>query len=164
MAFVTPTDVTVGSVLTASKYNQEVVANVVDLRDTPSFLTASSTNTETGGASADFTYSAAEITLTPGTWLIQAGCFLINTVAGDDCSCAIFNQTTSAVVANSTGVGFFCSPSQRGSGLSRVVSITVTTNTAFRVRCQRGGATTIRAQSAAGAPSAYLWAQRVQTA
>jgi len=28
MAFVTPTDVTVGSVLTASKYNQEVVENV----------------------------------------------------------------------------------------------------------------------------------------
>jgi hypothetical protein len=28
MAFVTPTDVTVGSVLTASKYNQEAVANV----------------------------------------------------------------------------------------------------------------------------------------
>ena len=32
MAFVTPTDVTVGSVLTASKYNQEVVANTTDLR------------------------------------------------------------------------------------------------------------------------------------
>jgi hypothetical protein len=32
MAFVTPTDVTVGSVLTASKYNQEVVDNTLDLR------------------------------------------------------------------------------------------------------------------------------------
>jgi hypothetical protein len=32
MAFVTPTDVTVGSVLTASKYNQEVVENTLDLR------------------------------------------------------------------------------------------------------------------------------------
>ena len=29
MAFVTPTDVTVGSVLTASKYNQEVVENTI---------------------------------------------------------------------------------------------------------------------------------------
>lgn len=33
MAFVTPTDVTVGSVLTASKYNQEVVENTVELRN-----------------------------------------------------------------------------------------------------------------------------------
>jgi hypothetical protein len=34
MAFVTPTDVTVGSVLTASKYNQEVVENTIELRAT----------------------------------------------------------------------------------------------------------------------------------
>ena len=34
MAFVTPTNVTVGSVLTASKYNQEVVENTVELRAT----------------------------------------------------------------------------------------------------------------------------------
>jgi hypothetical protein len=32
MAFVTPTNVTVGSVLTASKYNQEVVDNVIAIR------------------------------------------------------------------------------------------------------------------------------------
>jgi len=154
-----------GDVLRANSgtaaYNN-VIGNVVDLRDTPSYLTASSTNTETGGSNADFTYSAAEITLTPGTWLIQAGCFLINTTGGDDCSCAIWNQTASAVVANSTGIGFFCSTSARGGGSSRVVSVTVTSNTAYRVRCQRIS-TTIRAQSAASSPSAYLWAQRVKT-
>ena len=55
MAFVTPTNVTVGSVLTASKYNQEVVDNVislprgfVDLDELASNLTMTATTADTG--------------------------------------------------------------------------------------------------------------------
>jgi len=49
MAFVTPTDVTVGSVLTASKYNNEVVANTIALRgDFAAFRRATGNVTLTG--------------------------------------------------------------------------------------------------------------------
>jgi hypothetical protein len=67
MAFVTPTDVTVGSVLTASKYNQEVVENTKTLargiiaRDT-------STSNQSGTASmADITgLITSSVTLVQG--------------------------------------------------------------------------------------------------
>jgi hypothetical protein len=52
MAFVTPTDVTVGSVLTASKYNQEVVENVKAIR----------------GDFATSRYTAGDIALNSVTW------------------------------------------------------------------------------------------------
>ncbi|MEY3745080.1 MAG: hypothetical protein RLZ48_758 [Actinomycetota bacterium] len=167
MAWTTLGTVAPGDVLRANSgtaaYNN-VIGNLGELRDTPSFLTASSTNTETGGANADFTYSAAEITLTPGTWLVQAGASLTNTATSDSASVSLWNQTAGSEVSNSTGVQSTTTTTFISGILSRVVSVTVTSNTAYRVRCKRNGASTIRAQSAAGSAAAYLWAQRVKTA
>ena len=69
MAFVTPTDVTVGSVLTASKYNQEVVENTDVIRaaqinvkstiKTDTFTMASATFADVTGLSVQITPSAA---------------------------------------------------------------------------------------------------------
>ena len=84
MAFVTPTNVTVGSVLTASKYNQEVVENTSVLRSYSNryaeFRRSSGNLTLTGTT----TYStlttvgtAADLTLNASAGdVIQAGAFM----------------------------------------------------------------------------------------
>lgn len=159
----TPANATAGSAILASDH-YAAFANINELRDTPSFLTDSDTATETGGASADFTYSAAEITLTPGTWLVQAGASLDCSSGSDAVAVAIWNQTTSAEVTNSAGAVGGASTTQRESCVSRVVEMVVSTNTAVRPRCKRNGASTIRASAAANAPAAYIHAQRVKTA
>ena len=83
MAFVTPTDVTVGSVLTASKYNQEVVENQIqDPRghlgsSTPvtSNFTTSGTHTtfqDLTGYTVSATYAANRILRVS----IEVGCYV----------------------------------------------------------------------------------------
>lgn len=125
------------------------------------FLTASDTTTQTGGASADFVYATATITLTSGVWLVQGTAKLINTVTSDDVSVGLYNATTSAEVASSRGPSGTCGTTFSQQLVSRLVQMTVTTNTNVRVLCTRNGASTIRAYSASGAPSAALWAQKV---
>jgi hypothetical protein len=66
MAFVTPTDVTVGSVLTASKYNQEVVENTKVIRD--SIIRLGFRTNNTTATSATTVGAAADVFATDLTW------------------------------------------------------------------------------------------------
>lgn len=125
-------------------------------------LLAQSTTTQTGAANSDFTYATAEITLTPGTWLVSAGATMTNTVVDDGTSVALWNQTLGVEIANSTGPAGSTGTAYLTSLVARDTVISVTTNTIIRVRCKRNGASTIRARSEAGAPAAYLNAVRLQ--
>ena len=134
-------------------------------RETPTFLTASSTNMETGPASSDFTYSAAQITITPGTWIVEAGARLINTVTTDAAAVAVWNETLGSEVPNSRGAAGTTLTSLAFALLSRRTTLTVSSDTDLRVRCLRNGNSTIRVLSAnasAGWPAAYVNAERIQ--
>lgn len=125
------------------------------------FVTASDTTTQTGGASADFVYTTATITLTPGVWLVQGTASLVNTVTADTAAAGLYNATTSAEITNSRGPASTTSTTAPVQVTSRLVSVTVTANTNVRVLCTRNGGSTIRAQIGAGGPAAALWAQKV---
>ena len=125
------------------------------------FLTASDTTTQTGGASADFVYATATITLTPGVWLVQGIASIINTTTTDGSAVGLYNATTTAEVASSRGPAATVGTTASVQLSSRQVSMTVTSNTNVRVLCTRNGASTIRSQAASGAPAAALWAEKV---
>ena len=125
------------------------------------FVTASDTTTQTGAANSDFVYATATITLTPGVWLVQGSAKLVNTVTSDDVSVGLYNATTSAEITSSRGPSGTCSTTSSAQLVSRLVQMTVTTNTNVRVLCTRNGASTIRTYSGSGAPAAALWAQKV---
>lgn len=163
MPWTTPETFTAGQTLTAASMNA-ISGNLTELRNTPSSLNAQSNDTETGGGSADFTYSAAEVTLTPGTWIVQGGASVIMASGTDTVSVSLWNQTTGAEVSNSIGAKALSSTTSDVSMFSRLTLITVTSSTAIRVRIRRNGTSTVRASSAAGAPAAFLNAYRVQTA
>jgi hypothetical protein len=59
MAFVTPTDVTVGSVLTASRYNADVVENMTAIGGAWTAYTPTWTNLTVGSATQEHAYVAA---------------------------------------------------------------------------------------------------------
>lgn len=163
MAWTTPkTDFSPGNVLTAAQMN-DIGGNLNELRNTPTALSAQDTTTQTGTLGNDFTYTTAEITLTPGTWMVQGQASLINTVTADSTSASLWNQTTGAEVANSTGARATTSTTMENNLVTRLTLITVTVNTAIRVRCKRNGGSTIRAASTAGAPAACLNAYRLIT-
>ena len=84
MAFVTPTDVTVGSVLTASKYNQEVVENVI-VSPRGYIERATKINTQTVTTAADLTdLSLSSISQVSGrAYLYVVHIEAASSVAGD---------------------------------------------------------------------------------
>lgn len=125
------------------------------------FVTASDTTTQTGGASADFVYSTATITLTPGTWLVQGSASIINTATNDASSVGLYNATASSEVTLSRGPASTVGTTASAQLTSRLVAMTVSASTNVRVLCTRNGFSTIRAQASSGAPAASLWAQKV---
>lgn len=124
-------------------------------------LQSADTTTQTGGASSDFTYNTATITLTPGTWMVMAGLSLVNTVTSDAVSCGIWNNDTGALVASSTGAAGTVSTTVGLAAASAPTVMTVVANTVVRPRGRRNGVSTIRAVSSAGAPAGYIVAWRI---
>ena len=84
MAFVTPTDVTVGSVLTASKYNQEVVENVSVLpRGLAAYAQATAAQTGITGV-VDLTGLTITFTAAGDRYYLIQGFVTANSSVGSD--------------------------------------------------------------------------------
>jgi len=129
--------------------------------DTPSFLSDQSNTTQTGAADSNFVYATCEITLTSGTWMVQGQASIINTTTGDTAAVGLWNETTSAEISNSRGVAGLTNVGVSQNVISRLVPITVSSNTVIRLLCTRNGSSTIRAIADAGGPAACLNAFRV---
>lgn len=160
MAWTTPGTAVAGEVLTAAFLNTNVRDNTVAL-NTPEFISGAGTAVATGSLSADLTYDAASITLTAGSWLVTASVSML-TGFSDSVSCGIWNNTASAIVADSTGTPGIPGTSSNQPFSSRTVLVTITSSTVYRPRARRNGASVITIPAAAaGGVSGYIEAIRV---
>jgi microcystin-dependent protein len=122
--------------------------NGIDTAIAPSsYLFAASATTVTGGASSNFAYTPATITLTAGSWIVQGHLSLINTVTSDDSLCSLYNITTSSEVANSRGADGLTTTTVFASLCSAMTLITVVSNTQVCPFGVRNGGSTIRART-----------------
>ena len=113
----------------------------------------------------DVTYDAATITVTPGRWMLLAGLTLTGSAA-DAVAVGVWNNTTSALVTDSTGNFFQHSGTATPFwGMSRPVLVTVTANTVFRPRARRNGGSIVTVTAVPGgltnASSGYIAALRI---
>jgi hypothetical protein len=164
MAWTTPGTAVAGEVLTAAFWNEQVRDNIAELND-HTLLIGSATTAQSSVVNTDVTYDAATITVTPGRWLLLAGLSLTGSAA-DAVAVGVWNNTTSALVTDSTG-NFFqhLGASQPFWGMSRPVLVTVTANTVFRPRARRNGGSIVTVTAVpAGlttASSGYIAALRI---
>jgi hypothetical protein len=148
----------------AAFWNEQVRDNIAELND-HTLLIGSATTAQSSVVNTDVTYDAATITVTPGRWLLLAGLSLTGSAA-DAVAVGVWNNTTSALVTNSTG-NFFqhLGASQPFWGMSRPVLVTVTANTVFRPRARRNGGSIVTVTAVpAGlttASSGYIAALRI---
>jgi hypothetical protein len=158
MAWTTPGTAVAGSVLSSAFWNLEVRDNLNALNDV-GLTIGSGTTAQTGSFNADMTYDAASITLsTNGRYLIYASVSITNSVS-DQHALGIWNNTSSALVANSVGTAVQSDATDRRILVSRPVVVTVSSSTVFRPRVQRNGGSTITvpAISAGLASSSSGW-------
>ena len=125
------------------------------------FLTDQDTTTRDGSLSGEVAYTEATITLTPGTWLVEAFATLLNLTATDSCCVGIWNATTNAEVTSSRGPASVATTTLCCGVVSGAVQIVVTANTDVCPYACRNGASTLRVYSAAGAPAGKITARRL---
>ena len=151
---------TAGDVIAALTYgNALLVLGRVD--DAPAFLTDQDTTTRDGSLSGNVIYQEATITLTPGTWLVEAHASLLNLTTADACGAGIYNRTTAAEVASSRGPAALHDTTVRAEVCSGRVLMTVTANTDVCPYAVRNGASTLRVSSTAGCPAGKITAIRL---
>jgi hypothetical protein len=94
---------------------------------TSTYQTNAQTLSITGLVGQDIIATGCQITLSPGTYMVQAQITVINTVTQDSCLCYIYNTTTNTAVSNSRGANntsFTTQYSQLVSNLTIVVLAT----------------------------------------
>ena len=151
---------TPGDVVAALTYgNALLVLGRVD--DAPAFLTDQDTTTRDGSLSGNVIYEEATITLTPGTWLVEAHASLLNLTTADGCGVGIYNRTAAAEVSSSRGPAALHDTTVRAAVASGRVLLTVTVNTDVCPYAVRNGASTLRVSSTAGCPAGKITAIRL---
>ena len=140
MPWTTPGTATAGSVLTASFWNEQVRDNMVEL-NAFGLTVGSGTATQVGVNANDMTYDAATITLAAGRYLVMAGATITTNVSDSVCV-GVWNNTTSALVTDSSGAVDQVNTTQI-SVVSRPVAMTITSSTVVRPRIRRNGNSTI---------------------
>jgi hypothetical protein len=124
-------------------------------------VTSRSTTTQVGGASAN-AIGNSSITLTPGTWLVQALASIFMASNTDAVSCGIWNSTGSVEVSASRGnIGTASTTTAQGV-VSMQVVITVTSNTVYAPYLCRNGASTLQTSAAAGGAANAITALRIR--
>lgn len=128
------------------------------LEAAPTYLVATSSVAQSGTLGTDIVYASMEVTLQPGTWLVESGGTLFTTGAADAVQLGLWNQTASADVPNSKGSvgtsvalngGNLCGASScLGVSLWARAVMTVTVPTVVRARAFRNGASTLTMGSA----------------
>ena len=113
--------------------------NYVDGR-TGTSLVSATLNAIQGAVSGSLLATATSITLTAGTWLVQARLACIININSDGAKCFIWNITTSSVVANSSGVPSSIFVNAGTTDLASALTIiTVSSNTQLCPGADRNG-------------------------
>lgn len=129
--------------------------------DAPAFLSDQDTTTRDGSLSGNVIYEEATITLTPGSWIVEAHASLLNLTTADACAVGIYNRTTSAEVSASRGPAATHSTTVSAEVSSGRVLIVVTVSTDVCPYAVRNGASTLRVSSSASAPAGKITAHRL---
>jgi hypothetical protein len=122
---------------------------------------ARSTTTQVGGASAN-AIGNSSITLTPGTWLVQALASIFMSVNTDAVSCGIWNTTSYSEVSGSRGNCGTASTTVAQGVVSMQMVITVTSNTVYAPLLCRNGASTLQTTASAGSAANAITALRIR--
>jgi len=136
-----------------------------DHSTTDGFVRSASTTTETGPAGpgwADWTYTSVQVALTPGVWRVYGSASTVNMAATDDFAIGLWDMGTGAIVPNSIGTAQQSGLTLRGHGDTQPIMVRVDTSATYRLRIIRNGGSQVRVSSTAGAPAAWLQAERVQ--
>jgi hypothetical protein len=125
-------------------YNGSSWQLITPLQNAASYLIASSATQTDGTVSSNVIYTAASITLTPGTWLVQGQLSLINLGTTDSTQIALYNRTTSATVANSYSAMSYTFTTQYTFFATPVTLMSVTSNTLVCPLGIRNGGSSLR--------------------
>jgi hypothetical protein len=152
-----PNTFTTGDVLSAQLMNANFSA--LDSRlttletKTPVTVVSESNITESGPSSADFVFQSAQLSLTPGTWLIEASAVLTTTPNEDVVQLGLWNETTSTEVIPSrsplgvTGLpGVLCDGATTFCDdvpLTTTSVVTVAIDTTIKLMAYRNGVSTV---------------------
>ena len=128
-------------------------ARIATFEAAPTHLVSTGNEVQTGAYSADLVYEGMEVTLQPGTWLVDATATLSSSVQSDAVQLGLWDQTNAVDVPDSRGAsatsaalngGDFCGA---GSCLLTPTSasavITVAASTTVRVKAFRNGSSTL---------------------
>ena len=110
-------------------YTGSVWQELNTLQHSSSYLSATSSTQTDGASNANVIYTAASITLTSGTWLVQATLGLFNLTTTDSSQAALYNQTAASIIANSHGPVGFTSTTWYANFVTPQTLISVSSNT-----------------------------------
>jgi hypothetical protein len=135
-----------GDVLSAQKMNDNFTSldtRVTKLEAPPVTLEQQSTSALAGTLGTPLVYTNAKITLTPGTWLIEASATVSTTNNADSVALSLYDVTGGADVPTSAG------PINQGAGvgltfpLTTSKILTVAANTDIEMKASQNGSSTI---------------------
>lgn len=126
--------------------------------DPPAFLTDQDTTTRDGSPSGNVIYQEATVTLTPGSWLVEAHATLLNLATADSCCVGIYDRTGGAEISNSRGAAAVATTTLHCGVHSGLVKIDTATTIDVCPYAVRNGASTLRVASVAGAPAGKITA------
>lgn len=124
-------------------------------------LTADTSASYTGPLGGGVAATAATVTVTPGTWLIQAGVAVSNATTLDLVRCAITDL--SAQIGSSLGTGSLTSTTagEAVGVVSKLAVYTATANKALYPAAYPNGASTAKIVGGGSGPSAWITATRI---
>jgi hypothetical protein len=123
-------------------------ARVGTLEQAPTVLESASDTDLAGAMSTNTLYTPVSLTLTPGTWLVQAFATLSSTMNSDQKALGLYNETAGADVPNSrSGIGTATMGDSESYTTSKV--IVVVADTVIRMKAFRQGASIVNFGSAA---------------
>jgi hypothetical protein len=117
----------------------------------------------TGAGSGELLASGCSITITAGTWFVQAQLTVINLATNDSCLCYIYNGTTTSAVSNSRGTPGVSLTTSYVQIVSALTVITVSGSTVLYPAATRNGVSQLQTPTAnvCGGPNQTITAIRI---
>ena len=117
----------------------------------------------TGAASGELLASGCNITITAGTWFVQAQLTVVNLATDDSCLCYIYNGTSASAVSNSRGTPGVSETTTYVQIVSALTVITVAGSTVLYPAATRNGSSQLRTPTASvcGGPNQTITAIKI---
>jgi hypothetical protein len=117
----------------------------------------------TGASSGELLASGCSITITAGTWFVQAQLTVSNLATNDSCLCYIYNGTTASAVSNSRGTPGVSTTTSYVQIVSALTVITVAGSTIIYPAATRNGASQLQTPTtnACNGPNQTITAIRI---